>query len=209
LISNLPQLILSVIYFMYNGTWTCMLTMYEWTTYAFDPYKNAKSLRVSHPQGQQRSKIYLQLPYLYSVPLLIASMLLHWFLSRSVFITRINSHGLERYGDTSDEDKIIDALGWSPIPLICTLVLAFTMMLILWMNGFRRYNASMPLAGINSKSISAACHRRVQETDEVGMQRIVFGNVGLYAGESDGMGHATFTADLANFESLVKGKDYI
>jgi hypothetical protein len=209
LISNLPQLILSVTYFMYNGTWTCMLTMYEWTTYAFAPAKNAQSLRVSRPKGQQRSTIYLQLPYLYSVPLLIASMLLHWFLSRSVFITRINSHGLERYGNTSDGDKIIDALGWSPIPLICTLVLAFVMMLILWINGFRRYNASIPLAGINSVSISAACHRRIEETDEVGLQRIVFGDVGMHDGGPDGPEHATFTADLANVESLLKGKEYI
>jgi hypothetical protein len=209
IISNLPQLILSVTYFMYNGTWTCMLTMSEWTSYAVSPSRNAQGLRVSRPKGQQRSTLYLQLPYLYSVPLLVASTLLHWFLSRSIFITRINSHGLAQYGIVDDQDKIIDAIGWSPIPLICTLVLAFAMILVLWMNGFRRYNASMPLAGINSVSISAACHRRMGETSEVGMQKIAFGDVSIPEGTPEGAGHATFTADLANISSLVKYKEYV
>lgn len=207
LVSNLPQLILSLTYFLYNGTWTCMLTMAEWTSYAFSVLSEAKGLRVSRPKGAQRSTLYLQLPYLYSVPLLAASSLLHWFLSRSVFITRINSNGLSRYNVSDDPDKLVNGVGWSPVPLICTLVLAFAMMLALWLSGFRRYSADMPLAATNSLSISAACHRRAGEVEDIVVQKVVFGDVGPVGG-IDAAQHATFTADLGQVSELRPGRNY-
>lgn len=209
IISNLPQLLLSLTYFMYNGIWTCMLTTSEWKPYAYSPSDRPRALRVSQPQDQQRSSLYLQLPYPYSVTLLTTSAMLHWFVSRSIFITQINSHGLERYQLANDQDKTVDALGWSPVPLICPLVLGFTMMLILFANDFRRYSPLMPLAAINSTSISAACHRRVRETDDIRFQKLVFGDVGAVNEAAEDVSHATFTADMTDVGSLVKDKEYI
>jgi hypothetical protein len=109
----------------------------------------------------------------------------------------------------NDHDKTIDALGWSPVPLICTLVLGFTMMLALFANGLRRYNALIPLAAINSTSILAACHRRVGEADPIRLQKLVFGDVSAPDGTADGARHAAFTANMTNIGNLVKDKEYI
>ena len=46
-------------------------------------------LRVTEPCGLQRSTYYLQLPYLYAIPLLIVSTLLHRLVSQSIFIAHI------------------------------------------------------------------------------------------------------------------------
>jgi hypothetical protein len=66
-LANIPQILLSAMYFMYNGVLTCMLTMQEWSIFAI----KRKGLRVSTPRGSQRPTLWLQLPYLYSVPMLV------------------------------------------------------------------------------------------------------------------------------------------
>ncbi|KAF2181016.1 hypothetical protein K469DRAFT_793638 [Zopfia rhizophila CBS 207.26] len=73
LLANLPQAVASLIYITYNGLFTCMLANREWTGYTI---KRAP-LRVTIPRSGQRSTYFLQLPYAWSVPLLVASILLH------------------------------------------------------------------------------------------------------------------------------------
>ena len=55
--------------------------------------------------GQQRSTYYLQLPYVYSVPLTIASGTLHWLISESIFLVRIDTwrDGKEIPGKSSSQ----------------------------------------------------------------------------------------------------------
>jgi len=62
-----------------------MLANREWSQYGV---KRAP-LRVTIPSPGQRSTYFLQLPYAFSVPLLIASIILHWFISQSIFLARI------------------------------------------------------------------------------------------------------------------------
>lgn len=85
LLANLPQTIVSFIYMSYNGIFTCMCANREWSQYAV---KRAP-LRVTFPSPTQHSTFFIQLPYKYSVPLFIASILLHWFTSQSIFLVRI------------------------------------------------------------------------------------------------------------------------
>ena len=77
LLANLPQLILSFLYFLYNSLFTQMLLADEWNRYAHE----RKGLRVTSPVRQQRSTYYLHLPYKYGIPLLVMSGLLHWLVS--------------------------------------------------------------------------------------------------------------------------------
>ena len=63
LFANLPQAILSFLYLTYNGLFSCVLGAHEWSLFA----KHARTLRVTSPQGQQRSTYYLQLPYYYAL----------------------------------------------------------------------------------------------------------------------------------------------
>lgn len=74
LIANIAQPVLSLIYFTYNSLMTAMVSASEWDNFA----QLRKGLRVSGiPCSEQRGTHFLQLPYRYSVPLMVFSILLH------------------------------------------------------------------------------------------------------------------------------------
>jgi len=60
-------------YFTYNGLFTSMLANREWAQCSI---KRA-ALRVSVPKTGQRSTYFLQLAYLYSVPLMLLDVPFH------------------------------------------------------------------------------------------------------------------------------------
>lgn len=82
LLPNMPQLILSCAYFAYNALYTRMLAESEWQSFSV----GYRPLRVTNPQGQQWSTFRLQLPYMYSIPLLVISIILHWVTSNAIFL---------------------------------------------------------------------------------------------------------------------------
>jgi hypothetical protein len=69
-------------YFVYNSLYTRLCAEKEWSSYGTDYHP----LRVTRPQGQQRSSYRLQLPYRYSVPLIIISIVLHWLVSNAFYV---------------------------------------------------------------------------------------------------------------------------
>jgi hypothetical protein len=71
LLANGPQLILSLCYFSYNTFFTRLAVEMEWNSFSL----KYQPLRVSYPMGEQISRYRLQLPYRYSVPLLVLSIL--------------------------------------------------------------------------------------------------------------------------------------
>lgn len=83
LLANIPQFILSYCFFSYTSLLTRMFIEKEFNSYSLAPHK---PLRVSYPAGEQVSTYWLQLRYIYSVPLLIVSSLLHWLASNSIFL---------------------------------------------------------------------------------------------------------------------------
>ena len=83
-LANTPQLVLSMCYFAYNGLFTRMLSEFEWAKLS----TAYRSLRVTRPKGpHQRSTYRLQLPYRWSLPLLLVSAVLHWLYSNSFYLT--------------------------------------------------------------------------------------------------------------------------
>jgi hypothetical protein len=79
---NSPQVILSLVYFAYNGAFTKFLLADELNGYGIE----RKGLRVSAERiGAQRVTYFLQLPYRYALPLMITSGLLHWMSSQAFF----------------------------------------------------------------------------------------------------------------------------
>jgi len=63
LFANLPQGILSFLYLTYNGLFSCMFGALEWSHFG----RFRKPLRVTAPEGSQRTTYYLQLPYTYAI----------------------------------------------------------------------------------------------------------------------------------------------
>jgi hypothetical protein len=153
MMANTPQVVFSILYFAFNGAMTAMAQANEWSQYAVD----RKSLRVSTAaKGEQRSTYFLSLPYRYSIPQLVFSMVLHWLISQSLFLINV-----EAYSPTLariKKDSFITC-GYSPVAIVCTLAVGSLMGLCLaGLACFRRFKSGMPIAGSSSLAISAACH---------------------------------------------------
>ena len=168
LLVNLPQAVLSFLYLTYNALFTSMLLAEEWSGFAHQ----RKTLRVTCPVGKQRSTFWLQLPYSYSIPLLIMSGILHWLVSQSIFLIRIaveNNYSsvfsVNNGGLASPGEELISTCGYSPIAIITVIPLGVLLLLVLIASGFRKYKDGMPLAGSSSAAISTACHRPKEDVD--------------------------------------------
>ena len=120
LLANLPQAICSFLYVTFNGLITSMLLAAEWSrkrfidfsplrtqadrsTHTIGYFLRPKPLRVTTRRGGQRSTYYLQLPYTYSVPLVLVSAILYWLLLESIFLVRIDLWRGARLGRSSSQ----------------------------------------------------------------------------------------------------------
>lgn len=145
LVANLPHMIFSFLYFQYNSIFTSMAEAEEWSDYG----NKRRSLRVSSNQiGEQRSRYFLQLPYRYGVPLLLASILMHWLLSQSLFLVAVEQSGTWK----------LFACGYSPIAIIFVVITAALMAIAVLYTALRRLPTAMPVVGSCSLAIAAACH---------------------------------------------------
>lgn len=146
-----------------------MLLAEEWSAYG----TKKRFLRVTSPTGGQRSTYRLQLPYRYSVPLLIGSSILHWLVSQSIFLARLNtidSAGVEISGAD------ISTCGYSPMAMIFVIILGSIIVLLGICFGFRKSRGGMPLAGSCSAAISAACHPPEADVN-ASLKRVMWGVV--------------------------------
>ena len=206
LIANSPQVLLSFLFLTYNGLFTCMLLGQEWSCYAHV----RKPLRVTSPVGSQRSTYRLQLPYKYGIPLLVLSGTLHWLVSQSIFLARVDWYD-NGFPDEGDGDQYLDqydiqyqsisTLGYSCIAIITVIALGGIVVIIGILHGFRRYKPGAPLVGSCSAAISAACHRPNEDVDAP-LKPVMWGAVK----SSNPIGHCCFTS----FEVTkpVKGQVY-
>ncbi|MCJ1478844.1 hypothetical protein MMC13_007528 [Lambiella insularis] len=171
LITNLPQLLLSIAYFLYNSLLTSMLLTHETDSFALV----RKTLRVSHPIPPQRSTYWLQLPYRYAIPQMIAFGALHWAISQSIFLVQI-----ALYDPNGQPGETISSIGWSPAAIATALGIGLVLILALLAMGFRKHHAGMPIMGSCSWAISAACHALTTEIGEEkpALKGLMYGVVG-------------------------------
>ncbi|KAK2782992.1 hypothetical protein FQN53_009405 [Emmonsiellopsis sp. PD_33] len=196
IVANTPQLILSIAYFFYNSLLTSMLLTAEYESYA----RNRNPLRVSWPEGIQRSTYYLTLPYWYSVPLLIASAFLHWLVSQSIFYTEIRTFDIQGQMDPSGRTI---TCGFSPIAVIFALGLGIVMIVFVLGLGMIPFRSRMPLAGNCSVAISAACHPLVVPEDEDhSLKPIMWGEVRLPEVNSSATPPINFNGRGTSFENV-------
>jgi len=148
---NLPQLFFSMLYFAYNSVFTMMHSAEEWSHFA----RERKSLRVSDPRPGQRSTYWLNLPWSYSLPFVAVSSLLHWMVSRSLYLVDVNVFG--PYGDYI-ESQTIFACGFSTVFLLLVLGILTSVVVVITYFAIRLLKDDTPLVGSNSFVISAMCH---------------------------------------------------
>jgi hypothetical protein len=194
-----------------------MLANREWAQYAI---KRA-SLRVTLPSAGQRSTYFLQLPYTFSVPLLIASTLLHWLVSQSIFLARIAVYRdgelvtIERIGAYNNIPKnnmgVLSAVGYSDSALLTSIGWGSALVVFcLLVAGICTYPKGLPVGGTNSAVISATCHVKYG-MDEAGKSEVDIANQQLkwgvtIPGSRNVVGHCCFSS--SEVEGPKKGYLY-
>jgi hypothetical protein len=157
ILANTPQLVVSLGYLLINNLLTDMLQGWEWSKIGFGRTK----LRTSIPEGQQRTTYFLQLPYKYSLPLMVLMSSLHWLVSQSFFVINVTGYSGSSgnwVAETGPTDKVGWALNYSPLAIIFTIVVSIFLISLLIGLGFRRLHSEIPVVGSCSVLISAACH---------------------------------------------------
>ena len=151
---------------MYNGLNTSLLASFEWSKFA----KYKKTLRVASPMRVQRSTYWLQLPYRYGLPLSLTCSLMHWLISQSIFLARVDVYNprgstfTESFRILLHSDRI-PTCGYSVPAIMLALTLGTMMLLALVTIGHRNLDNDIPLAGSCSLAIRAACHQPSGDED--------------------------------------------
>ncbi|KAE8393580.1 hypothetical protein BDV23DRAFT_170029 [Aspergillus alliaceus] len=180
LLANTPQIVLSTLYYLTNSLLTSMVMAAEYNSYSV----RRKHLRVTWPEGDQRSTYFLSLPYSFSIPTIVVSAVLHWLLSMSVSYVAIYQYDMR---GAVDESKTISTCVLSPIAMIFTLSLAGLVLVTLMGLAFRRFPTNMPVAGSCSLAISAACHPPLDDED-AGLKPVMWGETVISRTPDDGQG---------------------
>ncbi|CAL3970661.1 unnamed protein product [Diplocarpon coronariae] len=182
-VANLPQVIVSCLYFAMNTVYTSMVSADEWARFSV----HRKALRTTDPKGQQRSTYWLSLPWTYGLPIAIASSILHWLISQSLFVSR--TEVLNTLGEP--EDMSYMNVGYNPLAILLALLFGVCLLLAMVANGCRRLAHGSVLVGNNSLAIAAACQRGGEEGVERG--RVMWGAV-RHEGEDGTPGHCCFSS---------------
>src|SRR2546421_1900052 len=91
-LTNLPQLVLALLYLAYNGIVTSMFATSDYSKFAFTPMY----LVVSTPCGKQRGTWLFGFPLPWALLALALQNILHWFVSQFFFVVQVsvyNEHG--------------------------------------------------------------------------------------------------------------------
>lgn len=202
LVANSFQLLLSKTYLVYNSLFTAQSSALEWSKFAS---QHRKRLRVSHPRGQQRSTFYLELPWRYGIPLVTSSMLMHFLVSQSVFLARLqvySANGRLLLTDGYSE------LRFSASAILTTICMGLFLLMLQGVNALRPLDNRMPIHRNRSTAISAMCHRpeEVDEIDDLALQPLMWGVTRAYDqvegnnkdvhSITDMTGHCSFTSEI-------------
>lgn len=143
----------------------------EWARYS----KMFLPLRVTHKKGRQLSSYRLQLPYLWSIPLLVISAVLHWLFSNCIYLVLLESKlyisplNPSLAGCTNNPsghrpfypyklEQSFTGLLCSPPAILISLVLCIVVAIIPIGLAFVKLPGKMVVMGNCSAVISAACH---------------------------------------------------
>ncbi|KAF3037237.1 hypothetical protein E8E12_005872 [Didymella heteroderae] len=196
-VANTPQLLLSFLYLNYNGLMTVMSLAQEWSRYGI----RRNGLRVSTTRkGAQRTTYFLQLPYRFSIPIIIVTGTLHWLISQSVFLVSVEAIMLipspdAVLGDSDIWDTVnptyLMTCGYSPPAILASIIVASLLLIWIVGMGFIKLPSSMPVAASCSAAIAAACHAPMDEIDESTAEKMVmWGDMGE---DEKGIGHCGFS----------------
>lgn len=175
LFANIFQLIVSMLYLLYNNCLTCQVLADQWTRFMTTsslskhekPIPDRKPLRVSSHVGLQRTSYMLSLPWSYAAPMMLAFTVLHTLVARSVFLVRTAAYGPGLDGARMGH-RDASRVGFSSMGILLSTILGFLILLSLLFSSFRKYYGvpkHLPRMGNKTAFISAACQRPAGDGD--------------------------------------------
>ncbi|KAF5582222.1 hypothetical protein FPCIR_9654 [Fusarium pseudocircinatum] len=233
MVANTPQLILSICYLAYNGLFTRMLAEFEWSKYSVA----FRSLRVTEPRGSQNATYRLQLPYRFSIPLIIISIGLHWIYSNCIYVSNYEAYAP---GYPYKRDVTV-GLQFSSKAILVGLLTSIGVAITPIFLAFVKLPGVMVIAGANSAVISAACHypstklkslsratskmsmrsneydsmsarligdEEVEELRDVSRRKIKWGRMSMGKSDESSVGHLGFGTEELDIEKPVEGEYY-
>ncbi|KAF5559364.1 hypothetical protein FNAPI_4808 [Fusarium napiforme] len=233
MVANTPQLILSICYLAYNGLFTRMLAEFEWSKYSVA----FRSLRVTEPRGSQNATYRLQLPYRFSIPLIIISIGLHWIYSNCIYVSNYEAYAP---GYPYKRDVTV-GLQFSSKAILVGLLTSIGVAITPLFLAFVKLPGVMVIAGANSAVISAACHypstklkslsratskmsmrsneydsmsarligdEEVEELRDVSRRKIKWGRMSMGKSDESSVGHLGFGTEELDIEKPVEGEYY-
>jgi hypothetical protein len=211
IVANLPQLVFALVYLLYDNLFTRMLLAREWLRFGV----RRKPLRVTgRRKGAQKSTRMLSLPGKYAIGLMAFASVVHWLISQSIYLVRIDvvdNRGL------LDESDTIARLGYSALGIMLVLIMCIIALAVAILFGrFGRFaGVGLPGNGSNSAIISAACHTGFGESG-ASMGLLMWGAVNytrdaneytnVCLEEQSVVGHCTFSCGVV--DDLIEGNKY-
>jgi hypothetical protein len=188
---NSPQLVLSWVYFSYNGLLTLLAVAREWESYAL----HRKGLRISNRQeGKQRSTYFLQLPYRIAIPFMIVSAFLHWLVSQSFFLVSVQVYrydAAEGWVPALNNAASRFSIGYSPLPMLVGVATGGLLLVGILAAGFAPFKTAMPVVSSCSAAISAACQPLEEDDSEAAISAVQWGVMGRL---KNGFKHCGFSS---------------
>lgn len=157
-LANMPQVLLSFCYLNLNTLCTAMAGEEEWNGLV-----RRKGLRVTEPRGEQRSTYFLQLPFKWAVPLITVSTILHWLLSQTFFLIRIDYFPVD--SEEADVERSESACGVSFASLTAFCGICFVLCGLIGYLARPNLIPALPQIENCSLMISAACHPAPDEVE--------------------------------------------
>lgn len=111
-------------------------------------------------------------------------------MSQSLFLALVdinNDSGL------LDRSQSISTIGYSCIAIFFAVFVGAVVVVVGWLNGFRRYNGGIPIVGSCSAAISAACYRP-NDDSSTSLLPVQWGQA--YVDSTSNIGHCS----LSSFE---------
>lgn len=194
-LANAPQFGLSIIYLTVNSYLTRLCSAHEWNRMA----TMRKGLRVTKPVGDQRSTHFLQPPYCWAIPLTVIAGILHWLLSQTLFLSRLEMR--DGSGHLKPDESYCTC-GYSLLSLIVLIAILLAGLAWVLRLSSRSWREKIPLAVNCSLVMSAACHPPPEDTE--GYKKKV--RWGVVPSRFGGIGHCSITGEAVT--EPVVGKKY-
>jgi hypothetical protein len=111
----------------------------------------------------------------------MASTVLHWLLSQSIFLISVDSYRLQfNNARTPVQENNFITCGYSPIAIIFTIIAGGLMFIATLLLGRRRFSSGMPVASNCSAAIAAACHPPIaRDAEPLALKKLKWGEVDM------------------------------